>query len=169
MMTDPLDPDSQPDDKQPLPPQETPPPYEAEATPAPSTGSSVSGLHFPAMGLGKLNQKDEKFWASLGHLLSLTGIVTGGIGYVVGPLVPYLLKKGESPFVDEHNRETLNFSIVTFLVIWISGLAGLAACVAWIPGAIMAVLNLIFCIQGAIAAKDGQAYRYPFNWRVIKN
>ncbi|MDF1754392.1 MAG: DUF4870 domain-containing protein [Verrucomicrobiales bacterium] len=166
-MTDPLDPDSQPQNQNPS--QETPPPYIEESTPTPAPSpTSTDPLHFPAMGLGRMAQKDEKFWASLGHLLSLSGIVTGGIGYVVGPLIPFLLKKGESPYVDEHSRETLNFSILTFIVIWVSGIIGFAACIAWIPTAVMAVLNLIFCIQGAIAAKDGQAYRYPFNWRIIK-
>lgn len=121
------------------------------------------------MGNGSLTQKDEKLWASLGHLLSLSGIPTGTLGYVVGPLIPYLLKKGESPYVDEHSKETLNFSILTFLIIWISsiGIIPLGCFGVIIPG-IMAILNLVFCIQGALAAKSGEAYRYPFNWRIIK-
>lgn len=114
-----------------------------------------------------MNEKDEKLWAMMGHLLSLTGLFTA-IGYVIGPLIPFLMKKGESPFVDEHSRETLNFSILTFIVVFASGTIGFAACFVWLITAMMAILNLIFCIQGALAAKSGEAYRYPFNWRIIK-
>lgn len=116
-----------------------------------------------------MTEKDEKLWSMMGHLLSLSGILTVSLGYVVGPLIPFLMKKGESPYVDEHSKETLNFSILTFLVIWVSGLSAipLGCFGAIIPG-IMAILNLIFCIQGALAAKSGEAYRYPFNWRIIK-
>ena len=120
------------------------------------------------MGQGNMGPTQEKFWASLGHLLSLTGIFTAAFGYVIGPLISYLLKRGESPFVDEHAKETLNFSILTFIVIAGSGLLGFAACFLWIITAGMALFNLIFCIQGALAAKNGEAYRYPFNFRILK-
>ncbi len=126
-------------------------------------------MHFPAMGQGSMSEKDEKTWAMLGHISSLAGIfILPGIGYVLGPLAVYLLKKGESPYVDEHSRETLNFSIITAIVIIVSAAAGVAACFAWCITATAAIANLIFCIQGSLAAKNGEAYRYPFNLRLIK-
>ncbi len=42
--------------------------------------------------------------AMLGHLLA---IVTG----FVAPLIIWLIKKEESPFIDDHGREALNFQI----------------------------------------------------------
>jgi len=33
---------------------------------------------------------------------------------------------------------------------------------------ILLICNLVFCIMGAIAANKGQAYRFPFNIRLIK-
>lgn len=163
-MNDPLESDSSPEDNSPEEKSDTP--YEAPQAEAPS--SKPSSMIFPAMGQGQLDEKGEKFWAMLGHALSLTGIPSGGIGYLVGPLIPYLMKKGESPYVDEHAKETLNFSILTAIVVFGSGALGFAACFMWIITTGMAILNLIYCVQGAIAAKNGEAYRYPFNWRIIK-
>ncbi len=169
-MIDPLNPNSPAN--QPKPGTDAEPALLESAVYSQSTHNAPSNLYFPAPGQGKMSLKDEKFWASMGHLLSLAGILTF-VGYMVGPLIPYLLKKGESPFVDEHTKETLNFSIVTTIAIFISGLGAVTTfpvlgCFApLVPGVFM-VLNLIFCIQGASAARDGLAYRYPFNWRVIK-
>jgi uncharacterized protein len=164
-MIDPLDPNSP--KQQPRLSNENPPPLDSSVFRAPGS------LDFPAPGHSQMAVKDEKFWASMGHLLSLAGIPTGGVGYILGPLIPYLMKKGQSQFVDEHSKETLNFSIVTTIAIVVSGLGAVTAlpilgCFApMIPGLFM-ILNLIFCIQGAIAARDGLPYRYPFNWRLVK-
>ena len=115
----------------------------------------------------------ERKWASMGHILSLIGIPTGGVGYTIPPLIIFFLKKGESPFVDEHVKETLNFSIITTVLFWIATGSAVAAtavgaCFAWLVPGVLALVNLIFCIQGFSASKNGEAYRYPFNLRLIK-
>jgi len=171
-MIDPLDPNSPTNQKKSG--SDNPPPLLESATYSPSSHSAPNNLSFPAPGQGKMSLKDEKFWASMGHLLGLTGIITAGVGYIVGPLVLYLWKKNESPFVDEHTKETINFSIVTTIAVYVSGLTAVTSvpvlgwCLAPLVPFIFMVMNLIFCIQGASAARDGLAYRYPFNWRIIK-
>lgn len=135
---------------------------------APSDRPNKTGLFFPAVGQGRMAEGSEKTWASLAHITSLAGPFTGGVGYVVGPAVIYLLKKGESPFVDEHTKETLNFSIITTLAIWITGAIGFLSCFLWIVTLFFAVANFIYCLQGFFAARNGEAFRYPFNFRIIK-
>ncbi len=156
---------------------ESPSPHPGEPIPAnPSpqsqsqapTPSGPSGLGFPALGAGTMQAKDEKTWGMLGHLLNLSGIFTSGVGYVVGPLVVYLLKKDNSPYVGEHARESLNFGILTFIVVSVTGLIGIAACITWLITAVMVVLNLIWVIQATIKANDGQPFRYALNWRLIR-
>ena len=170
-MTDPLDPDAHPDsvpvEAPAVAPEQAPAAPPKESTPAPSR-SKV--LHFPALGNGTMSEKDEKFWAMLGHLISLTGAPTVGVGYVAGPLAVYLIKRDQSPFATEHSKESLNFGILTAIVLIVSAAAGFTAapCVGWIPGAAALVFNLVYCVQGAVAAKNGEAFRYPINWRIIK-
>lgn len=130
-------------------------------------------LPFPAVGQGYMNEKDEKKWAGRAHIWSLLGIPFVGIGYIFVPLFVYFTKRGESPFVDAHAKETLNFSILSAVVVLVSTSASVAAstvgaCVSFIVPIAFATANLIFCIQGHGAAKRGEAYRYPWNFRLIR-
>ena len=45
--------------------------------------------------------KDEKTWAMLCHLSAVAGFVIP-FGSILGPLVVWLIKKDEMPFVDLH-------------------------------------------------------------------
>jgi len=98
---------------------------------------------------------DDKNMGMLCHLLALTGLVTGWVGSIIGPLIIWIIKKDESRFVDECGKEALNFnitvliagfviSIVAFLGVILSvvligflllipaGIAGFALFIAWI-------------------------------------
>ena len=60
----------------------------------------ASGL----LGQGKLSEKDDRTFGMLAHLL-------GAFTSFVGPLVIWMIKKEESPFVDDQGKEALNFQI----------------------------------------------------------
>ena len=150
-------------------------PSSAAATSAPSAGSSGGSLGYPEMGSGAMQPKEEKTWSMLSHLLQISGIFTAGIGYFVGPLIVYLLKKQESPFVEEHAKESLNFGILSFLIVFISGMISLTGFIGFVVGCIvglvsvaMVIINLILVIQATMRANDGQPYRYSINWRLIR-
>ena len=131
--------------------QETPPPME-EAAPVSSDG-------LPVPGQGSLSEKDDKTFGMLAHLL---GIFTG----FVGPLVIWLIKKDESPFVDDQGKEALNFQIWMTIGAIISYflMAVLIGCIT-LPAII--VMVLVFGIMGTMKANEGVAYRYPVNIRII--
>ena len=59
--------------------------------------------------------KDARNMAMLCHLLA---IFTG----FLGPLIIWLIKKDEDPFVDEHGKEALNFQITVFIAMFVSGI-----------------------------------------------
>ncbi|MFG6190776.1 DUF4870 domain-containing protein [Nonomuraea sp. JJY05] len=102
---------------------------------------------------------DDTTMAMLSHLLGL--LVSW-----VGPLIIYLMKKDESPYVRDQAAEALNFQITMFIGYVISGflvivfIGALLLPVVWI-------LSLIFHIQAAIATNKGERYRYPFAIRLI--
>ena len=58
---------------------------------------------------------EERNWAVIAHLSALAGLVIWGLGIVLGPLIVWLLKKDQMPFVDEQGKEALNFQITVFL------------------------------------------------------
>jgi len=102
--------------------------------------------------------KDDCNIAMLAHLL---GIFTG----FLGALIIWILKKDDSGFIASQSKEALNFQItitIGFIIAWLLAFIGAIL----IP--ILLIVNLIFCILGAIAASKGQDYRYPFAIRLVQ-
>lgn len=112
---------------------------------------------------------DDKTMGMLAHILLI-------FTWWLGPLILWLVKKEQGGLAAENSKEALNFGItLTILVIAImiltfiigiatGGLGFILGFFTWVPG----VLGLIFGIIGAMAANNGQAYRYPFALRLIK-
>lgn len=131
----------------------TTPPPGAEGTPPPSGASAMS-------------QADERQWAMLTHLSALLGAFTG-IGFIVAPLIMWLIKKDQSAFVDDHGKEAVNFQITMMIAMVVSG----ALIIVLIGIVLLPIVFLIAVILPVIAglkANEGQMYRYPMTIRLIK-
>lgn len=111
-------------------------------------------------------------WTHLGPLLG--GLV--GIPGIITALVFWLVGRDRSALVDHNGKESMNFQLSLLIVSLASGAVltvltvvtlGLALVVI-VPGVLVAVVFIIvWQIQGAVAANNGQYYRYPMNWRMI--
>ncbi len=141
------------------------PPGQSNQTPPPvdyANSSTGQGGIFsaPAPYAGPEPDSDSRTMAMLAHLLAIF------IGFL-GPLIIWLVKKDQSPFVNDQGKEALNFQL-TVLIAWF--VAGLLACL--VVGIFLFPLiwigNLILCIIAAVKANRGEAYRYPFNIRFIR-
>ena len=125
--------------------------------------------------------KNARAWATICHLSALLMIVGVPIGNILGPLVIWLVKRGEYEFVDDQGKEALNFQI-TFLICAIA-LAILAFLLsfrgpysyqfyAYFPVMLLIIgliiLNIGLVVMAAIKSNDGISYRYPFAIRIIK-
>jgi hypothetical protein len=109
--------------------------------------------------------KDARMWGMLCHLL---GLFTS----FVGPLIIWLLKKEEDPFIDNQGKEALNFQI-TVAIAWAVSLVvpvmlTFLICIGPFLGAAVGIVDLIFCIIATVKANGGEAYRYPVSIRIIK-
>ena len=120
----------------------------------------------PSAPLTTMSQSDERMWAMLTHLSSLTGIFTL-IGSLVGPLIIWQIQKEKSAFVDFHGKEAVNFNItiaiataVSFLLFFVV----IGVFLIWVVGLVW----LIFTIIAAIKANNGERYQYPLTFRFIK-
>ncbi len=132
-----------------------------ENSPEPSAPSSASGP--VTLGQGKLPEADEKTMGMLSHIL-------GAVTSFIGPLVIWMIKKDESPFVNDQGKEALNFQI-TILIGYVAAMI-LAAipviqCISFVFIPAISIASLIFGILGGIEANKGVAYRYPFALRLI--
>ena len=110
--------------------------------------------------------QDEKNFGMLCHLLALSGFIIP-FGNVLGPLVMWLVKKEEFPFVDEQGKEALNFQISLTIAAIVSGVLTLIL-IGLLMLVIVALAGIILPIIAALKAKDGESYRYPFTLRLIK-
>ena len=112
-----------------------------------------------------VSSKDEKMWGMLCHLSALAGFVIP-FGNIIAPLVIWILKKEEFPFVDDQGKEALNFQI-SLTIYFIAGAILLIVGIGFVILPIVAVFGLIMIIIASIKANDGEKYRYPITIRLI--
>lgn len=110
-----------------------------------------------------MEQKQDKTLAMVCHLLGLTGFI--------GPLVIWLMKKNESPIVNTHGKESLNFQIsihIYFIsAILFSHILPLVELVVLFAVAVM-IFNYAMIIQATIKTNKGEDFKYPLSLRLIK-
>lgn len=162
----------------PPPPDNTPPvPPSPAPTAAPvgspldygtAAGSTLTPGIYPGPYAGPAPDKDARMMGMLAHLLALAGFVIP-FGNIVGPLVIWLVKREQSPFVDDQGKESLNFQI------WVTILSLLCVPLVFcfglglIPLAAILIGSIVLEIMAGVKANEGVAYRYPFTpFRLIK-
>lgn len=109
---------------------------------------------------------EARRWASLCHIIALVGLIGNGVGFVLGPLVVWLIKKDEDPFIDEQGKEAINFQITMVIAAIISGFLTLVVIGLFLLIAV-GILMVVFPIIAAIKSSNGEHFRYPFTIRFI--
>src|SRR6267143_1063709 len=105
-------------------------------------------------------------WCIACHLSALAGFVIPGAGHILGPLIIWLVKRGDSPEIDAHGKEALNFQIAMLLYNLVAGVLCLVL-IGFALLAILHILNVVFVIIASLRASEGQMYRYPLTIRLI--
>jgi uncharacterized Tic20 family protein len=125
---------------------------------APPHGPHADPLHDPQAAAW------ERTWASICHL---TIFILPVFWFPVVPaLVAWLVRRNESPFIDDHGREVVNFHI-TMLVY-----AGIVfclkfICIGWLLVIPLAAFGYICAVIGAVSASKGRYFRYPMCLRFL--
>jgi len=107
---------------------------------------------------------EAKKWALAAHLSALTMFI--GLPLVIGPLVVWLLKKNDDPYIDFHGKEAVNFNISFLIYMLVSGLLMLVI-IGFVLLPIVGLVWLALVIVAAVKASDGEYYRYPLTIRFI--
>jgi uncharacterized Tic20 family protein len=105
--------------------------------------------------------------ASLLHLSALLGLLGNGIGFILAPLVVWIIKRDDDPFIDDQGKEAVNFQITMTLAAIVSGIL-IVVLIGLVLLPIVLLAMIILPIIAAMRARDGEAYRYPFTIRFIK-
>ncbi|MGN8644506.1 DUF4870 domain-containing protein [Gracilibacillus sp. HCP3S3_G5_1] len=107
-----------------------------------------------------MTNSDERLFGMLIYLLSF-------FTTIIGPLIIWMIKRDESPFIDHHGKEYFNFFIsftIYGIVSWI--LVFLLIGLLLLP--IVAILAFIFTLIALFKAYSGEEYRIPLVIRFIK-
>jgi len=105
-------------------------------------------------------------WCVLCHASALLGLFFHFFGHLLGPLIVWLIKRGDAPEIDANGKESLNFQIS--MLIYDAIAAILCLVVIGIPILItLWVLNTVFVIIASVKTSEGKFYRYPFTIRFL--
>lgn len=115
--------------------------------PPPPQGSSQ------AMAIAHPPSSDDRTYAVLMHVGGLL------VSFLV-PVIMWAIKKDESPFINHHGRQAMNFHfsmwiymiVSFFMILFLVGFFMILALV---------VLYFVFGILAAVAANKGEYYRFP--------
>lgn len=107
-----------------------------------------------------LSPSDEKLWATLIHV---GGILFSFLPAVIG----YIVLKDRGPFIREHTTTALNFQLTLLIASVVGGVLTLVL-VGFLILIAAGILNVVFSIIAAIAANNGQGYRYPLSITFVR-
>lgn len=112
-------------------------------------------------------QKEERIWAAFCHLSAFAGLVFPPFGFVLGPVIIWIIKKEGMPLVADQGREAINFQL-TMLIILIICFVLVFLLIGFLLIAFWGIFQFIIIIVATIKAHAGVYYRYPFAIRFIK-
>ena len=110
---------------------------------------------------------NTRTWCALCHASALLGVFLHFPGHLLGPLIVWLVKRGDSPEIDAHGKEALNFQISMLIYTVVSAVFCLVL-IGFLFLVILWVLNAVFVIIASIQASEGKFYRYPMTIRFLQ-
>lgn len=114
---------------------------------------------------------DERTWAILAHISALVAtIVSAGWLSFVGPLLIWVLKKNQSPYVRLASAQSFNFNLGVWLmnlIAWIMVITIVLLPVGLILMLVAFVLLFWHHIRASIAAAHNRTYHYPFQLPIL--
>jgi len=113
------------------------------------------------------SSSNVRTWTVLCHATALAGFFVPWAGHILGPLIVWLAKRGDSAEIDQHGKESLNFQISMLIYNLVAGILCLVL-IGFVILGILHLLNLVLVIVASIQASEGKLYRYPLAIRLIK-
>jgi uncharacterized Tic20 family protein len=110
--------------------------------------------------------KDARTWGMICHFAVLAGYVIP-FGNVIGPLIVWLMKREEDPFIDAQGKEAVNFQISVIIYAVVCAILMIIVIGIFLLIALM-IANFILVIVAGVKANSGESFKYPANIRLIK-
>ena len=108
------------------------------------------------------------------HLLGFSWFVFPFYGNILGPLILWLIKRGDSPYLDRVGKEVVNFQISFSIYISVAIAVGtvllifLIGILFYFLAAAIWVAWVVLMIIGAVKTSNGEEYKYPLTIRLLQ-
>lgn len=99
------------------------------------------------------------------HLAAFAGWVIP-LGWILGPLIVWLIKRNEFPFVDEQGKEAVNFQLSVIIYGIVAGILCLLL-IGFVLLIALAIFQIVLVIVATVKVSNGEHYRYPLTIRFI--
>ncbi len=110
--------------------------------------------------------QNERTTALFCHLATFAGFVIP-LGNIIAPLVLWRLRRYDSPYIDHHGKEAVNFQIS--MTIYVAVSAVLILLLVGIPLLfVIGMFGIVMTMIAAAKASNGIEYRYPLAIRLVK-
>ena len=119
------------------------------------------------------NESQARTWNMLCHLSALAGFIIP-FGNILGPLIVWQIKKNEFPSVNVHGKAALNFQITVVIAVFVGAFAATILSFIHIGFLLFPLVfliglaGLILAIIAGIKANNGEDYKYPFSFDLVK-
>ncbi len=111
--------------------------------------------------------QEERTWGMLCHLSALAMFLLPSLGNIIGPLIIWLIKKDQYPFVDSQGKEALNFNISITIYLFVAGI--LSIILIGIPLLFaIGIFWIVEVIMATVRSNEGQPFKYPLTIQFIK-
>ena len=112
------------------------------------------------------DEQKARQWGMLCHLGALSLFIGLPFGNFLVPLLIWILKKDDHPFIDAQGKESLNFQISLFIYALAAGILVLLGIgILLLVG--IGIAGIIFPVIAAVKTSEGAEYRYPFTIRFL--
>lgn len=113
-----------------------------------------------------LPSREEQSWAIALHLSGFAGLILPSFGQIIAPLVIWLIKRPQSPLLDQVGKDVLNFQI-SYTIYAAIALALCWVCIGLALLPVIGILWIIFMIIAAVKTSNGEGYSYPLTIRFL--
>lgn len=112
----------------------------------------------------RISDSEARNWAMAAHLSPLLASLVG-LPFL-GPLIVWLAKRDDHPYIAEQAREALNFNLSMFIYM-IAALFSMILLIGFLLVPVLGVVWLVLSVIAAVKASNGEPYRYPFTIRMV--
>jgi uncharacterized Tic20 family protein len=117
----------------------------------------------PSPGSDREMNHEARLWGMFCHLAGFAAFlpILPVFGGILGPLIVWLIKKDQYPFVDEQGKEAVNFQITILIYTAIAAVL-LLVCIGILLLPAVIITDIVLIVMASIKANDGFHYRYPY-------